>query len=212
MGVPNDRPRYYCVAVLHDRLKQPCKFVELESNLLTSPPHVQASLPELGIESESTNNTDNLVSISNFLDDTIANRDDLRIPEKLLESRAAWCFDIVSPSDCRSACFTQSYGKFIRGTGSVLWAGGKGTEKTFQLVSPDERDFDPHWKDGLDLQRNLRYFSGVEIAKLMGFPTQTFSFPDDCSTRQQWKLLGNSLNVKVAACVTQLGLCLLQDN
>jgi hypothetical protein len=40
-----------------------------------------------------------------------------------------------------------------------------------------------------------------------------FRFPETCSIRSQWKLLGNSLNVRVAACVAELGLgLLLADN
>ena len=87
----------------------------------------------------------------------------------------------------------------------------------------------------------MRYFSGTEIARLMGFPLDTssnddsktfvlnngtstndkqledvskrkFSFPKDCTMRQQWKMLGNSLNVRVAASVAEIGIqSLLND-
>ena len=37
------------------------------------------------------------------------------------------------------------------------------------LVSPEERRFDTSW-NGMDLKGKLRYFTGTEIARLMGFP------------------------------------------
>jgi len=45
---------------------------------------------------------------------------------------------------------------------------------------------------------NLRYFSSREIARLMGFP-ESFVFPDSSSLKQQYRLLGNSLNCKVVS-------------
>jgi tRNA (cytosine38-C5)-methyltransferase len=206
VGIPNDRPRYYCVAV---RSPEDGAFfkahVQLETNV-QAPPVMQTDIRGSGAEQVVV-----LPPISEFLDDTttVDDEDLLRIPDKLLESRASWCFDIVMPHDRRSACFTQSYGKFIRGAGSVLWTGDLDTN--FQLEPPEERQFNSAWKDGLNLKRNLRYFSGREVARLMGFHLKSFSFPDDLSFKQQWKLLGNSLNVQVAASVSELGLRLLMD-
>ena len=42
----------------------------------------------------------------------------------------------------------------------------------------------------------LRYFSPAEISKLLGFPSQ-FSFPSTVTLKQQYKVLGNSLNVSM---------------
>ncbi|KAL9179185.1 hypothetical protein ACHAXT_008475 [Thalassiosira profunda] len=183
----------------------------------------------------------------------------LQIPEKVRTSSSAWCFDIVTPDHRRSACFTHSYGKFIRGTGSILYYGpqmpkegaalddgearcnatigtypnnatdettegasGNPQEDRFALAPPEERAFDALWSKELDWDLHVRYLSGTEIARLMGFPAdadaattatddakerrRTFGFPPGCSTKQQWKLLGNSLNVRVAATVAEIGL------
>jgi len=200
----------------------------------------------------------------------------LQIPEKLRKSSSSWCFDIVTPNHRRSACFTHSYGKFIRGTGSILYTGplepsllettqattttattsaatvegGAADEAApapapaadrFQLQNPEERTFDATWSEDIDWQNDMRYFSGNEIARLMGFPVaelpaaaalmmeeedasseqeqeqkqqcpvsvsshRKFSFPEDVVVKRQWKLLGNSLNVRVAACVAEIGI------
>lgn len=207
VGIPNDRPRYFSAAVLATRKDAVegdslSKYLTLESNLQDSP-MIKTSIPELGVLS--MENVTFLPPLSEFLDrGSNTNTDSLRIPDKILESRAAWCFDIVTPEDRRSACFTQSYGKFIRGTGSVVSSKDDASSR-FALMPPEEREFNPDWAKGLNLKENLRYFSGMEVARLMGFD-ESFAFPDDCSLKQQWKLLGNSLNVQVAARVAELGL------
>jgi len=93
----------------------------------------------------------------------------LRVPDKLLSSNAASCFDIVTPQDQHSSCFTNSHGQYVRGTGSVLHFGdmddatsgkdgsNRGKER-LKLVPPEEREFDKDWAKGLDLKNALRYF------------------------------------------------------
>lgn len=192
----------------------------------------------------------------------------LQIPEKLRKSYSSWCFDIATPHHERTSCFTHSYGKFIRGTGSILYTGplssggagaGGGSDTSldgnndnaqsvdrFRLAPPEERSFDASWSDGIDWERDIRYLSGTEIARLMGFPVaepaavviggdacpekrlessvatatgelammdgngeesiRKFSFPEECIMKRQWKLLGNSLNVRVAARVAEMGI------
>jgi tRNA (cytosine38-C5)-methyltransferase len=75
-------------------------------------------------------------------------------------------------------------------------------------VAPEEREFDKDWAKGLDLKNGMRYFSGKEMAGLFDF-SENFSFPVECTLKQQWKLLGNSLNVRVAARMSELGIRLL---
>ena len=210
-----------------------------EKKLENTPP-IMTSIDSLGISSESNLKEKNiyLAKISSFLDPQQNTHNNLQefnfVSEKILKTNASWCFDIVTTSDTRSACFTSSYGKYVRGTGSVLYVGdnfvnscseddfeetGTNTMSKFQLVSPEERNFDTDW-NGMDLNKKLRYFTGLEMARLMGFPISDFptqknevkdvgtcfSFPSDCSQKQQWKLMGNSLNVKVAGKVAELAL------
>ena len=44
----------------------------------------------------------------------------------------------------------------------------------------------------------LRRFSPSEIARILGFPS-TFRFPEETTTAQRYRVLGNSLNVSVVA-------------
>ncbi|PWA00123.1 hypothetical protein BB558_003835 [Smittium angustum] len=143
-------------------------------------------------------------SISEFLDDL----DDklfekYAIKQQLLDSHG-YVFDVVMPSSKRSCCFTKSYRHYNEGTGSVLQIEG--------IVGIDKQT-----------EKNTRYFTEYEVAKLMGFPERfTFSNKvrpknkpinsvqnenleekDDeyelVTLKQRYKLLGNSLSVIVVS-------------
>jgi hypothetical protein len=42
------------------------------------------------------------------------------IPFITLEKTSSWCFDIVTEDDTSTSCFTRSYSRYAKGTGSVL--------------------------------------------------------------------------------------------
>jgi tRNA (cytosine38-C5)-methyltransferase len=240
IGIPNDRPRYYSIAVLpfkeeyldnnnnninnnnnninHDIVKWFTKqeFMDTTEQMNVM---VRQSVPNFVHGMDPTT----ILPLSEYLDKENANQKKLIVPEKLIHSDSSWCFDIVTEKDSRSACFTSSYGRFIRGTGSIIYTGSKQFE-TLKLLPPEERTFDSNWSQGLDLVGNLRYFSGIEIGRLFGFPVDSsvdrsmstgekiatsFQFPPDCTERQQWKLLGNSINVHVAAKMVYIGLSVM---
>ncbi len=77
----------------------------------------------------------------------------------------AHAVSIVTPSEDLSRCFTSAYGQSIVRSGSYLRV-------------PD----------------GIRRFSPSEVARLLGFSDE-FVLPEDLTTRQLWKLLGNSLNI-----------------
>jgi tRNA (cytosine38-C5)-methyltransferase len=241
-GIPNDRPRHYALAVLLEsspsnsasdvegKSRNDDKnilnwFEEIKdtnSDKLEDSPPINTSMKALGVNEPGNLNI--LSPISDYLDPNDDN--ELDVPNKILNSNSSWCFDILTPSDRRSACFTSSYGKFVRGTGSVLYqTDGKNNESdqaldVFRLVKPEGREFDKNWKEGLDLSGNLRYFSSTEIARLFGFPVAPstaneqswmFRFPADCTMKQKWRLLGNSINVKVASQICEAGLRLVNQ-
>lgn len=217
-----------------------CTNFDSIKNIHNDPP-ILTAIEKLGVSNEKgfEDNNDHMTSIRSFLDyqtngdiekSDINDHKFIFVTEKVLKTNASWCFDIVTPAAKRSACFTSSYGKFVRGTGSVLYIGNdtcnnivhvddekSTTSPMFQLISPEARDFDTNW-NGMDLNSKLRYFTGTEMARLMGFPTTVsssndsevgsslFSFPSDCSEKQRWKLMGNSLNVKVAGKIAELAL------
>ncbi|XP_017269527.1 tRNA (cytosine(38)-C(5))-methyltransferase isoform X2 [Kryptolebias marmoratus] len=122
----------------------------------------------------------------------------LLAPKTLL--RYGLILDIVQPKCRRSVCFTKGYGRYVEGTGSVLQCC---TETEIESVFTGLDRLSE--KDKLEqlLKLKLRYFTPREVANLMGFPPR-FSFPKNISTIQQYKVLGNSLNVVVVARLLQL--------
>ncbi|CAA6672688.1 unnamed protein product [Spirodela intermedia] len=102
------------------------------------------------------------------------------VPRSLIE-RWGGAMDIVFPSSRRCCCFTKSYYRYVKGTGSLL--------ATVQPVDKGELSLE-------DL--GLRYFTPREVANLHSFP-EDFDFPPHISLRQRYALLGNSLSVAVVA-------------
>lgn len=205
VGLPNDRPRLFCVAVQKKMSEEsPAETEGLLSYFnQSSPSTILTSIPALAVKPEHEMVLSDLPCISSFLDEP-SDHEALQVPSKVFQGSAAWCFDMVAPKSRRSSCFTQSYGRYIRGTGSVLY---QDENREINLMAPEDRNFDEDWANNFDFTK-LRYFSGMEMARLMGF-SNYFSFPSNCSYKQQWKLIGNSLNVRVASRIVELGLRLM---
>jgi tRNA (cytosine38-C5)-methyltransferase len=220
VGLPNDRPRFYSVAVSRDRLlpersewlSSYFDATTLATKLGTlDPVHVHSALPELGMQPIDSGEA--LSILGDFLDQHDELPVALLVPNSVLQRPAAWCFDIVTTDSKRTSCFTSAYGKYVKGTGSVLLfrpkhghAGVMPVPNIFAMVAPEEREFDSEWVSALQASgHSLRYFSGSELARLFGF-SKSFSFPTDTTMKQQWKLIGNSLNVAVSTRLVELGL------
>lgn len=110
------------------------------------------------------------------------------MPEKT-KSRYINVMDLIPPDSTISTCFTKSYAQYAEGTGSVLIL--RGPESVCGISTRKSEDYE------------LRYFSPREVANLMCFPNR-FSFPDNTTRKQRYKMLGNSLNVKVVSYLISL--------
>lgn len=103
------------------------------------------------------------------------------VPLSLVE-RWGSAMDIVYPDSKRCCCFTKSYFRYVKGTGSLL-----------ATIQPKVKG-----KESLLKSQGLRYFTPREVANLHSFPME-FSFPEHVSLRQRYALLGNSLSISVVA-------------
>ena len=204
VGLPNDRPRYFCLALRQDRMKDEASLGRLQAYRNFESSQVLKGIPELGVKFEADVDEKDLPSLSAFLDKATESKG-LSMPQKSLKGNIGWCLDIVTPLNRRTSCFTSGYGRYNRGTGSVLY---EDDTREIQLLEPEKREFDENWSSTLDFSK-LRYFSGTEMALLMGFSSE-FSFPLEITLKQQWKLIGNSLNVRIASKVVELGLRLIK--
>lgn len=116
------------------------------------------------------------------------------VPLKYLTDYKNYRHDIVNCQSRRSTTFTKAYGsKHIIGTGSFLQTRHVGLD-----YQPDDTVVLP--------TLGLRFFSPREIALLHAFPIEsgTFQFPAVITEAQQYRLLGNSLNVHVVAIILDI--------
>ncbi|XP_011222478.1 tRNA (cytosine(38)-C(5))-methyltransferase isoform X2 [Ailuropoda melanoleuca] len=131
--------------------------------------------------------------LKDFLEDDVDVNQYFLPPKSLL--RYALLLDIVKPTCRRSTCFTKGYGSYIEGTGSVLQ-----TTEDVQIedIYKSLTNLSQEEKIAKLLMLKLRYFTPKEIANLLGFPSE-FGFPEKITVKQRYRLLGNSLNVRVVA-------------
>lgn len=111
-------------------------------------------------------------------------------------------------------CFTKSYGKYAKGTGSLLARSSADVRLLFEAVERAAAAAEP--AGGLEAAGALgkciasrldgwpadapplRYLTPLEVARLHGFPA-SFTFPEHVTRLQRYALLGNSLSVDVVA-------------
>mmetsp|Transcript_30320 Transcript_30320/g.116286 ORF Transcript_30320/g.116286 Transcript_30320/m.116286 type:complete len:271 (-) Transcript_30320:2159-2971(-) len=98
--------------------------------------------------------------------------EEYKLPAHYLRYQAA--LDVVTRSSTESDCFTGAYGRYAKGSGSVLRCGSHG----------------------------MRLFSSKEITRLHDFPG-LFEYPQHISELKRYQLVGNSVNVKVVAALSK---------
>lgn len=106
--------------------------------------------------------------------------------------------DICYKDSNRSCCFTKAYGRYLDGTGSVFCPI---SEEAANNILKEAKDTGVSIENLKRLQ--LRYFTPKEISRLMCFP-EKFNFPPSITTKQRYRLLGNSINIKVVSLLIRL--------
>lgn len=96
----------------------------------------------------------------------------LYLDQELLSKIEA--FDIVSKESARTTCFTSSYGKQHKASGSLF-------------RTPEGK---------------IRYFSAEEMLCLLGFSPE-FIFPQEMNNKTKWRLAGNSVDVRIIKLLLQ---------
>ncbi|XP_078168308.1 DNA methyltransferase-2 isoform X1 [Carex rostrata] len=194
--VPYSRPRYFCLAK-----RKPLSFLNPSNNnkLILRPPldvehrDMQSSCKEIKnfleprhfdlVKEEAAGGLESSCCSAQFI-----------VPESLIE-RWGNAMDIVYPESSRCCCFTKSYYRYVKGTGSLLATcenrkpKGEGTDQATSLK-----------------EMGLRFFTPREVANLHSFPPN-FKFPDNITLKQQFALLGNSLSIAVVGPLLQYLFC-----
>jgi tRNA (cytosine38-C5)-methyltransferase len=141
--------------------------------------------------------------LSEFLESSIHSTElfkRYKVPDKYIVKRHGFRFDFVTPSSTRTSTITKAYGgKMVSRGGSLLIS----KEVNLSAINFNE-------PERLIELFDIRFLSPVEVARLHCFPIDSscdlegavsgrhgFGFPDNVTLKQRWKLLGNSLNVRV---------------
>ncbi|XP_021368212.1 tRNA (cytosine(38)-C(5))-methyltransferase-like isoform X1 [Mizuhopecten yessoensis] len=160
------------------------------------------------LESDVRKLSEECVSLGHFLEQREQEHfDAYRLTDK--ELRRFIVMDIVHPCLTKTICFTKRYGHFMEGAGSIIQMTTdvevvkRASEFKHSAMELQNRD---EWgEEDIAIIRalQLRYFTPREIANLLCFQ-QGYSFPEDQSRIQSYRLLGNSLNVHVVSVLLRM--------
>ena len=103
------------------------------------------------------------------------------VQKKILEKDSSRSMDIVTLENKSTNCFTKNYSRLFKGTGSLLLIDASLYKANLDLKT---------------LEKKLRFFTPEEILKFLCF-SSSFEFPESLTVKSQYRLLGNSVNVKV---------------
>jgi tRNA (cytosine38-C5)-methyltransferase len=129
--------------------------------------------------------------VSHYINPSLS-RDDFKLSSSILEKRFK-VLDVCTSDSFNSMCFTKSYSKYLEGTGSVYYEKTR-AEFNEKIQEIESNGMDIKLKEAL----NLRFFSPDEAARLMCFPSE-FKFPDTLARTTAYKLIGNSICIKVVS-------------
>uniref|UniRef100_A0A1A9W237 tRNA (cytosine(38)-C(5))-methyltransferase n=1 Tax=Glossina brevipalpis TaxID=37001 RepID=A0A1A9W237_9MUSC len=184
LNIPNTRYRYYCMA-------------RRDKNFSFQGERIWYSFPIIKEQKKCIN------TIMDILESNDLVCRDFLVDEKTLDRRVL-VMDIVTFNSINTMCFTKAYTHYIEGTGSVFCPlKPEAMHQIFEKLAYLDKDNSS--KENKLVQRRellqslrLRYFTPREVARLMCFP-ETFDFPLKISNRQKYRLLGNSVNVKLVS-------------
>ncbi|CAF4926546.1 unnamed protein product [Pieris macdunnoughi] len=171
IGVPNSRLRYYCLG----RRKSSKWHYERKEEIISEPPFEATSL----------------FPLRDILEKTVL--EVYYLNDKVLK----WgkVLDICYKDSRRSCCFTKAYSHYVDGTGSVF------TEMSPEFVKncySEANKFDIGSDEYIAKLKELklRFFTPKEVLAIMMFP-KDYVIPDGTTMKQSYRLIGNSVNVKV---------------
>jgi len=196
IGVPNRRPRIYILArhtatsktVLHDI---EFSFPPQPGTHSAAPPPIPKTLADY-LEPASSNA--NCLSNAEFA-----------VPQSLLERMASHdtSWEVVGPNSTSSSTFTSGYGANYHDSyrfGPLLGLYDVSRDSDHQVGTTAEggNASEGRIRRVLAPGEPVRLFTPGELLRLAGFP-QNFTFPPEITTRQKYKLIGDSINVEVVA-------------
>jgi tRNA (cytosine38-C5)-methyltransferase len=176
-GIPNHRTRFYMICE-----RGSSRFQQVPHEPLTTLSR-EADLVEIRPLSD--------FLLERELSEEVKN--ELRLSDHVLGKTWSKALSVVGRLDRTTFCFTKAYGKSLhKASGSFLY---EDAEESYELEKLDRTDMLLH-------SGRIRMFHPRELLNLFGFP-DWFSFPEGMVIRDQFKLIGNSVNVTVVRALLQ---------
>jgi tRNA (cytosine38-C5)-methyltransferase len=200
LGIPNCRRRYYMIC---ERSKRFDSNKRLKDDASLSPLPLQ-----LSTEQKMRKCVQEYV-VSHREESSDTPWESVILQDNVFDKEWAKHLGIVTTRDTITHCFTAAYARQLhKATGSILLMEEQQEDDHDNSVnstasSAIDRSNIKQYK------RRLRRFLPCELLRLFGFPDD-FKFPKDISLEQQYKLIGNSVNVNVVAYV--VGILLFGGN
>ena len=191
LGIPNMRRRYYLLA--------------RSATLPPFPTHPEGVLDYIPGRCEPWRGDYSAVDeIKSYLDHENAyDYKAYEIPQKTLHTWGR-LFDITLPSQKHTNCFIRGYTRRVEGAGSILQLNEDlDTTEVFDAFLQAKEQGSTDAVRLLDALR-LRYFTPSELLRLFAFANpeseeEQFVWPESVSTKVKYRLIGNSVNVKVVS-------------
>ena len=170
-NIPNSRLRYYFIS----REKKFDLFKNERKEIIKTVDLINKNYPNLCN-----------IDIQTFLSynkNEEKNKKEFYLGDKILNKESSKSMDLTLLESKSSNCFTKNYTRLIKGSGSILLLDKKIYYNNIDLKL---------------LKGHIRFFTPKEILKFLSF-NDNFEFPENLSVKSQYKLLGNSINVKVVS-------------
>ncbi|KAL3939369.1 MAG: hypothetical protein SGBAC_005891 [Bacillariaceae sp.] len=169
IGVPNNRQRYYILCERSDRWK--------DETII----HLEPKVGKDGVQQH---------LVGEYIDESLTAEEQKTylVPDEILEKNWSKQVGVVSKAETATHCFTAGYGRiFHSATGSLLLT--RESEDSCEQSPIDRTNM-------MQYSGQLRRFTPKELLCLFGFPP-SLTFPESINLENQYKLIGNSINVNV---------------
>ena len=205
IGIPNNRTRYYMVAERSNRFSATTNTANnninhddddsIPTEVVPAVTKPIIRVPPRCCDSDDNDTTKIIQPLSEYihqLDERECQK--YVIPKTVFDKEWAKDIPVVCALDRITHCFTAAYSRQIhRATGSLLLMMNNDNQETRTHSIADE----PLDRSDMTIyEGKIRRFTEYELLALFGFPS-TFLFPDTLSLEHRYKLIGNSVNVKV---------------
>ena len=173
-NIPNSRLRFYLIAMKNKKF-------EITNNDYINNINKIIKEPDILFNNINIKKKDIKTFLNIDIENDYIKNQKYYLSKEILSKKNCLSMDIALLNNFSTNCFTKNYSRLFKGTGSILLLNDKLYKENLNPI---------------DLYGYLRFFTPQEILKFLFF-NDNFVFPENFTEKTKYKLLGNSINVKV---------------